>query len=387
MLYWLYELLKDPNPSLVEKASNVLQYVSFRSIAAGLIALVFTLLIGNRVIRKLLSLKMGQPIRTADEVRALYALHEGKKGTPTMGGIMMVLAFLAAIFLCARWSNPFVAIVVLVTLALGALGFWDDYLKVSKKNSKGVSSRTKLLWQFLVALAASGALYALNPNYFGQLWLPFVKYPVISHMAWWLAIPLFTLVIVGASNAVNLTDGLDGLAAGCTVPVAFTYGIFCYLSGNFKTAEYLKIPDGSALLAGSVTPHGAGEVAIVSFALMGAALGFLWFNCAPARVFMGDTGSLAIGGAVGAMAICSRQEIILVIVGLVFVLEALSVMAQVSWFKYTRRKYGEGRRLLKMSPLHHHFELSGWKETQVVVRFWIFGLVCAFVGLATLKLR
>jgi phospho-N-acetylmuramoyl-pentapeptide-transferase len=386
MLYWIYELLKDPEgPNVMEKASNVLRYESFRTIAAALIALALALLTGNFVIRKLLSLKMGQPIRTAEEVRQLYALHEGKKGTPTMGGILIVLTFLCAIVVCVRWSNPYVWIVVGVTLALGALGFRDDYLKVTKKNSKGVSGKFKLAVQFGVAGAAGALLYWLKPGYFGEIWVPFLKQPVL-HVGPIVFIALCMLVIVGSSNAVNLTDGLDGLAAGCTVPVAFTYGLFCYLSGHGRAAEYLKIPDGSALMAG-MPPQGIGEVAITAFALLGAALGFLWFNCAPARVFMGDTGSLAIGGAVGALAVCCRQEFILLVVGFVFVLEALSVMLQVSWFKYTRKRCGEGRRLLKMSPLHHHFELSGWKETQVVVRFWILGFVCAFIGLATLKLR
>lgn len=382
MLYWLHEYFQQRRTTaghttdIWDKLTNVFQYETFRAIMAGLVALIFVLLIGNRVIRKLLSLKMGQPIRTAEEVNALYALHEGKKGTPTMGGIMIVLAFTVAIFLCGKWTNPYLWITLLVTVALSLLGFWDDYLKVSKKNSKGLSEKSKLVFQLAVATAAAVCIYRIHPTYFGQLWIPFVKTAVIHDMGWW-TIPFFVIVIVGASNAVNLTDGLDGLATGCTLPVAFTYGIFNYLHGRFDAADHLNLPHDAL----------AADVAIACFSLLGAALGFLWFNCAPARVFMGDTGALAIGGAIAVMAISCKQEITLVIVGGVFVIEAASVILQRLYFKYTRRRYGQGRRIFRMSPLHHHFELCGWKETQVVVRFWIVGIICAFLGLATLKLR
>ena len=381
MLYWLHEILKarqntpGHTADIWDKLTNVLQYETFRAIMAGLIALLFVLLVGNRVIRKLLSLKMGQPIRTAEEVNALYALHEGKKGTPTMGGIMIVLAFVIAILLCGQLTNPYIWITMFVTVSMGLLGFWDDYLKVAKKNSKGVSEKSKLVFQLVVSLIASILIYRTNPAYFGQLWMPFVKTALIHDMGW-LTVGFFVIVIVGASNAVNLTDGLDGLATGCTLPVAFTYGIFNYIHGRIDTSAYLFLPHNPL----------AADVAIACFALLGAALGFLWFNCAPARVFMGDTGALAIGGGIAVMAISCKQEMTLVIVGGVFVLEAASVIQRV-YFKYTRKKYGEGRRVFRMSPLHHHFELCGWKETQVVVRFWIVGIVCAFLGLATLKLR
>ena len=382
MLYWIYEYFQQRRtaeglaPSLIDKVTNVFQYETFRAIMAGLVSLIFVLIIGNRVIRKLLSLKMGQPIRTAEEVNALYALHEGKKGTPTMGGIMIVLAFVVAIGICGKWTNPYLWITLFVTVAMGLLGFWDDYLKVAKKNSKGVSEKCKLAFQLVVAAIAAVCIYRTHPAYFGQLWIPFVKEAVIPDMGWW-TMPFFVVVIVGSSNAVNLTDGLDGLATGCTLPVAFTYGIFNYLHGRVDAANHLNLPHD--LLAA--------DVAIASFSLLGAALGFLWFNCAPARVFMGDTGALAIGGAIAVMAISCKQEVTLVIVGGVFVAEAASVILQRLYFKYTRRKYGEGRRIFRMSPLHHHFELCGWKETQVVVRFWIVGIVCALLGLATLKLR
>jgi phospho-N-acetylmuramoyl-pentapeptide-transferase len=380
MLYWIHDFFKDRHvgmqPDIWDQITNVFRYETFRAIMAGLVALIFVLLVGNKVILKLLSLKMGQPIRTAEEVNKLYALHEGKKGTPTMGGIMIVLAFVVAIAICGRWSNQYLWITVGVTVALGVLGFWDDYLKVAKKNSKGVSERSKLLYQFVVATAAATLIYLSNPKYFGELWIPFVKSALIVDMGWW-TIPFFVVVIIGASNAVNLTDGLDGLATGCTLPVAFTYGIFNYLHGRSDAAEYLRLPHDPL----------AADMAIAAFSLLGAALGFLWFNCAPARVFMGDTGALAIGGAIAIMAISCKQEVTLVIVGGVFVVEAASVILQRSYFKYTKKKYGEGRRIFRMSPLHHHFELCGWKETQVVVRFWIVGIICAFIGLATLKLR
>lgn len=381
MLYWLYETLKarknapGHTADIWDKLSNVLQYETFRAISAGLIALIIVLLIGNRVILRLLSLKMGQPIRTADEVRSLYALHEGKKGTPTMGGMLIIMAFVVAVILCGKWNNLYVWLTVGVGVAMGVLGFWDDYLKVSKKNSKGVSEKTKLIFQFAVATFAAVCLYQNNPAYFGQLWVPFLKTAIIQDMGWW-TVGFFVVVIVGASNAVNLTDGLDGLATGCALPVAFTYGIFNYIQGRSDTAHLLL-------------PHDplSADVAIVCFALLGACLGFLWFNCAPARVFMGDTGALAIGGAIAIMAITCKQEVTLIIVGGVFVVEALSVIIQRVWFKITKKRFGEGRRVFLMSPLHHHFELSGWKETQVVVRFWIIGIICAFIGLATLKLR
>jgi phospho-N-acetylmuramoyl-pentapeptide-transferase len=378
MLYWIHELLKarEGKPDFWNKVTNVLQYETFRAIVAAVISLSFVLLIGNRVIRKLLSLKMGQPIRTAEEVNALYALHEGKKGTPTMGGILIVVAFVLAVVLCARWNDPYTWLTVFATVAMGVLGFWDDYLKVTKKNSKGVSERFKLAFQFVVAAIVSVLIYRSNPQYFGQLWIPFLKTAVITDMGW-VTVPFFMIVIIGASNAVNLTDGLDGLATGCTIPVAFAYGIFNYLSGNSVASKHLNLP---------YDPLTA-DVAIACFALLGAAIGFLWFNCAPARVFMGDTGALAIGGGIAVMAISCKQEVTLIIVGGVFVVEAASVIIQRVYFKYTKRKYGEGRRVFRMSPLHHHFELCGWKETQVVVRFWIVGIMCAFLGLATLKLR
>ncbi|MDB6133257.1 MAG: Phospho-N-acetylmuramoyl-pentapeptide-transferase [Verrucomicrobiales bacterium] len=379
MFYWIFEIF-DTRGGFVSKLTNVLQYQTFRAVAALVIAFTLSVMFGDRVIRRLISLKMGQPIRTREEVNKLFELHGKKAGTPTMGGVLIIGTLVIAALLCCRWNNMFLWITLFVTLGLGALGYVDDYLKVSKKNSRGVSSRGKLAVQWAVGLGAGCVLYMLpgQENYFAHLQLPFIKKELfeVQNMGW-LTVVFFAVVIVGCSNAVNLTDGLDGLASGCTVSTALAYGIFCYVTGNVKIAGYLNIEHNSL----------AGELVPVCFGLMGAALGFLWFNCYPARVFMGDTGSMAIGGCIASVAICCKQEVVLLIAGGVFVMEALSVMMQVSWFKITRRIYGAPRRLFQMTPIHHHFELKGWKESQVIVRFWILSLLCAMLGLATLKLR
>jgi phospho-N-acetylmuramoyl-pentapeptide-transferase len=344
---------------------------------ACLVGFGLSLLLGDRVIRKLISLKVGQPVRTAEEVHKLFELHGAKAGTPTMGGVLIIGSLLASIFLCCRLGNPLLLVVVYVTLGLGALGFVDDYLKVKKKNSKGVSARGKLVVQWTVGLTAGYALYALpgHEDHFRTLQVPFFK--GVEWEMGWLTVPFFAIIIVGCSNAVNFTDGLDGLASGCTVSAGLAYAIFCYLAGHRVAAEYLNIAHDAAV----------GELAPVAMGLVGAAIGFLWFNCHPARMFMGDTGSMAIGGCIASLAICCKQEIALVIVGGVFVAEAMSVIMQVGWFKISRRLYGAPRRLFRMTPIHHHFELKGWKETQVIARFWIMSLICALLGLATLKLR
>jgi phospho-N-acetylmuramoyl-pentapeptide-transferase len=379
MLYWIFEHFEGGH-GLMAKLTNVLQYQTFRSIAALVIAFVLSVLFGDRVIRKLISLKMGQPIRTKEEVNRLFELHGKKAGTPTMGGLLIIATLLIAALMGCRLDNPFLWVCLYVTLGLGALGFVDDWLKVSKKNSKGVSSKGKLAVQWAVGLTAGCVLYMLpgQADYFAHLQLPFVKKEIfeVANMGWFTVV-FFAVVIVGCSNAVNLTDGLDGLAAGCTVSTALAYGIFCYVTGNFKVASYLNIEHN----------HYVGELMGLCFALIGAAVGFLWFNCFPAKVFMGDTGSMAIGGCLAAVAICCKQEVVLLLAGGVFVLEALSVMMQVSWFKITRKLYGTPRRLFQMTPIHHHFELKGWKESQVIVRFWILSLLCAMLALGTLKLR
>ena len=366
MMYYLHRLSDQFG------GFNVFSYVTFRAVAAAVTAFAASLLTGNWVIRKLVSLKVGQPIRTADEVRRLAELHGPKQGTPTMGGVIVIGAVFVASLLWARPDNRFVWLVLFTMVYLGVLGFLDDYLKVTKKKTDGISGRIKLLCQFALACIVT-AVFLTSPLLEVQarsLYLPFVKAPVITNMSWF-TILFFAVVITGASNAVNLTDGLDGLAIGCTITVAFAYALLAYAAGNFRIAEYLQVP---------FYPF-TGELTVVCSALVGAGLGFLWFNCHPAKVFMGDTGSLAIGGMIGVVAICCKQEVLLAVVGGVFVIEAFSVILQVMSFQLT------GRRIFAMSPLHHHFELIGWKENTVIVRFWIVSAIFALLGLATLKLR
>jgi phospho-N-acetylmuramoyl-pentapeptide-transferase len=372
---------------------NLFQYITFRAAVAGLLAFVLSLMFGPRVIRKLISLKVGQPIRTAEEVHKLAELHGGKIGTPTMGGVLILGSVLVATLICARPFNPFVAVCAVTMAACGLLGFCDDYKKVKQKKSDGISARTKLGWQLTIALVAAcfiffkteisgfgatadqlalgqaGFRLGSQPIGIGDICFPLLKAPIID--IGWLIIPFFALVIVGCSNAVNLTDGLDGLATGCTITVALSYAMLAYLAGHFYMAtDYLVIPHNRYI----------GELAVFLMALVGAGFGFLWFNCHPARVFMGDTGSLAIGGALGTAAICTKQELLLVIIGGVFVMEAMSVILQVGSFKLRKK------RIFKMSPIHHHFELLGWHESQVIIRFWILSIMLALFGLALLKI-
>jgi phospho-N-acetylmuramoyl-pentapeptide-transferase len=376
MLYYLYEVSEWARKAGYEsdffKALNVFSYITFRAICAAATAFLISIVFGTWTIRQLISLKFGQPIRTKDEVNKLFELHGRKKGTPTMGGLLIIGSIVASTVLWARTENPFVWLVLFSALFLGAIGFYDDWLKVSKKNSKGINGRLKFSLQCVLA-AIFTVFFLSSPRLSElakQLYVPFLKEPLIFSLGWFTFV-FYLLVIVGTSNAVNLTDGLDGLATGCTATVAATYAGLAYLAGNVRAAEYLQIP---------YVPF-SGELAVVCSALLGACLGFLWWNAFPARIFMGDTGSLAIGGMLGAVAICCKQEILLVIVGGVFVIEAMSVILQVASFKMT------GRRIIKMSPIHHHFELSGWKENTVIVRFWIVSILFALLGLATLKLR
>ena len=372
---------------------NLFQYPTFRAASAGLTAFILTLLIGPRVIRKLISLKVGQPMRTAAEVHKLAELHGGKIGTPTMGGVLILGSVLVSTLLWARPLNPFVSLCACTMAACGLLGLCDDYKKVTEKKSDGISGRKKLLWQIIIALVVScfiyfkpeisgigatpqqladGAGYCLGVNSLNisALCFPLWKFPLLD--LHWLIIPFFALIIVGCSNAVNLTDGLDGLATGCTISTALSYAVLAYLAHRFYIAtEYLVIPHNPYL----------GELSVFLFALAGACFGFLWFNCHPAKVFMGDTGSLAIGGALGTAAICTKQELMLVIIGGVFVMEAMSVILQVGSFKLRKK------RIFKMSPIHHHFELLGWHENQVITRFWILSIMLALFGLALLKIR
>lgn len=401
MLYWLYEFWEKASANGEAWAHhfrflNLFGSLTLRAGLAMFLSFMLTLLLGPRVIRKLISMKVGQPIRTAEEVHKLAELHGGKAGTPTMGGVLILGSVLVSVILCGRPFNPFVAVTACVTLSLGLLGFMDDYTKVVKKNSDGVSARQKLMWQVGIALVAAcfiffkkevsgfgatpierGALMGFHMQVDGEpkafpiseISFPLVKKPFLDIA--WLAIPFFVLIIVGCSNAVNLTDGLDGLATGCTITVALAYAILAYLAGRIDFGlDYLNIPYNPLL----------GELSVLLMALVGAGMGFLWFNCHPARVFMGDTGSLAIGGGLATAAICTKQELLLVIIGGVFVMEALSVILQVASFK-TR-----GKRIFAMSPIHHHFELRGWHESQVIIRFWILSIMCALGGLALLKI-
>ncbi|MBL9181421.1 MAG: phospho-N-acetylmuramoyl-pentapeptide-transferase [Verrucomicrobiaceae bacterium] len=356
------------------KILNLFKYHTFRAGGAAITAFVLSLLYGDKLICKLISLKIGQPIRTAEEVHKLAELHGKKAGTPTMGGILILGTIILSTLLWAKWDNIMVWIVLFTTIGLGALGFRDDYLKISKKNSKGVSARTKLVWQTSVAVIAGFAFAYLVPEDSGHtlraLYIPFVKDAVITDMGIF-AVAMFSLIIVGASNAVNLTDGLDGLATGCSLTTALAYTGFGYICGNAKYSDYLGVAHHSL----------ANELPIIAMALAGACLGFLWFNAHPAKMFMGDTGSLALGGCIAALAIGCKQEIVLALVGGVFVMEAMSVILQVWSFK------SRGKRIFRMAPIHHHFELAGWHENQVIVRFWIMSLLFALLGLATLKLR
>jgi phospho-N-acetylmuramoyl-pentapeptide-transferase len=377
MIYWLYEHreLFSSSDGFIYKLLNLFKYHTFRAGGCAVTAFALSLVFGERLIRRLISLKVGQPIRTAEEVNKLFELHGKKAGTPTMGGVLILGSIVVPTLLWCKWDNPMIWTILFSTIGLGLLGFWDDYLKVSKKNSKGVSARVKLAWQFGVALIAGYIFgYVIPPDATGvnlrALHVPFFKDALVDDMGF-VAVLLFALIIVGASNAVNLTDGLDGLATGCSLTTALSYAAFGYICGNAKYSGYLDVPHHSL----------AAELPIVAMALAGACVGFLWYNAHPARMFMGDTGSLALGGCIATLAIGCKQEVVLALVGGVFVMEAMSVIIQVVSFK-TR-----GKRVFRMSPIHHHFELGGWHENQVIIRFWILSLTFAMLGLATLKLR
>ena len=373
---------------------RVVQYLTFRAVMAAMTALLIGLLFGPWVIRRLAELKIGQPVRG-------YGLqtHLAKSGTPTMGGVLILISIAVSTLLWFDWRNRFVWVVLAVTLGMGAIGWVDDWRKVVNKDPEGMRSREKYMWQSIIGLLAAFYLvFAISENSNWRvlelfvswvksgfnvnlppktgLMLPFFK--EISYPLGVFGFMIMTyLVIVGASNAVNLTDGLDGLAIMPVVMVGSALGVFAYVSGSSVFSKYLLLP---------YIP-GTGELLIFCAAMAGAGLAFLWFNAYPAQVFMGDVGALALGGALGTIAVIVRQEIVLAIMGGIFVAEALSVMAQVVYFKYTKKKYGEGRRILLMAPLHHHFEKTGWKETQVVIRFWIITMLLCLIGLSSLKLR
>lgn len=342
---------------------NVFRYISFRCFGAALCALTLSLLLGPWMIRRLARLQMGQVIREEGPQS-----HKKKSGTPTMGGALILFSLLVSTLLWVDLRNHSIWIVLFVTVAYGVLGWVDDYQKVVKKNTKGVSARHKLIVQTIVAAVAAWLLLRYTPL------TPDLRFPILKGLTLnlsWFYIPFVVLVIVGASNAVNLTDGLDGLAIGPVVTTMGTFMILAYLAGNVKFAEYLEIP----------YVAGTGELAIFAASVAAAGLGFLWFNAHPAQVFMGDVGSLSLGGAIGTLAVVTKNEILLLVVGGVFVVEALSVMIQVVSFK-TR-----GKRVFRMAPIHHHFELKGWPESKVIVRFWIISIILAIVAMTTLKLR
>src|SRR5579863_6235635 len=343
---------------------NVLRYQTFRSVLAGLAALALSLALGPLLIQRFRAAHIGQTIR--DEVPQS---HQKKAGTPTMGGLLILASCLVATILLADPRDPYVWIALFVTVAFGAIGFSDDYLKLKRGRGNGLSGPQKLFWQFTCAFVAAVVLFGVL-KLDTHLTFPFLK-RLHPNLHWWLYVPLAMVVIVGCSNAVNLTDGLDGLAIGPVMTTGFCYWIFTYVAGNLKFASYLDVPH----------VEGAGELAIFCAALIASSMGFLWYNAYPASMMMGDVGALALGGALGTVALLAKQEMLLPIAGGVFVLEAASVILQRYYYKLTHK------RIFRMAPLHHHFELAGWPETVVVIRFWIISIVCALVALSTLKLR
>ena len=373
---------------------NVFNYITFRAVLACATALFIGLAAGPRVIRYLAEMKFGQAVRTGGP-----QTHLVKQGTPTMGGVLILISIAISVLLWADLRNRFVWIVMLVTMGYGWVGWADDYRKVVNRDPNGMPAREKYMWQTIIGVvAAIGLAFSVSAPSESQTFVLFWDWlksgmtmelptkadlivPFFKHISYPLGVFGFMilsyLVLVGTSNAVNLTDGLDGLAIMPTVMVGSVLGLFAYISGNANHSTYLLLP---------YIP-GSGEVFVFCAAMAGAGLAFLWFNAYPAQVFMGDVGALALGGALGTIAIIVRQEILLFIMGGVFVVEALSVMLQVIYFKYTKKRYGQGRRILLMAPLHHHFEQKGWRETQVVVRFWIITMMLILVGLASIKLR
>lgn len=357
----LYHLLFPMHVSYA--VLNVFRYITFRAAMAALMALLLSFIIGPYLIRSLTAWQIGQPIRHDGPAR-----HAEKAGTPTMGGTLILLSLVLSTFLLADIQNLYVIIALLVTLGFGIIGFIDDALKLRRKSSKGLTMLNKLVLQFAVATTAAVVLF-LQPGFTSAIAMPFFK-NIHPDLGLWY-IPFAALVVVGASNAVNLTDGLDGLAIGPVMTAAATYAIIVYLTGHIKFAEYLQIPYVASV----------GELSVFCAAIVASGLGFLWFNTYPAQMFMGDVGSLSLGAALGILAVMSKNEILLVLVGGVFVVEALSVIFQVASYKV------RGKRVFLMAPIHHHYELKGWAEPQIIVRFWIVSIICALFALSTLKLR
>ena len=389
MLLVLFDFLAG-----LEQSFSVFEYITLRAVMATLTSLAFGLIFGRQIINILTNLNVEQSVRNDGPQSHLI-----KQGTPTMGGAIILISLISTTILWADLSNRFIWAALIVTIGFGCVGWFDDFLKVSKKNSSGLSAKWKYLWQSFVGfISAIYLVFSVSAASNLEAWLLFLSWiesglslslpsqsdlilPFFKNLSVPLGVVGFIVlsyfVLVGSSNAVNLTDGLDGLAIMPTVLVAAGLGVFAYVAGHSVFSKYLLLP---------YIP-GAGELTVFCAAIVGSGLAFLWFNAYPAQVFMGDVGALALGGALGVVAIVSRQEIVLFIMGGVFVIETLSVMLQVGYFKYTKRRFGKGKRILKMAPLHHHFEVSGWKENQVVVRFWIITMMLVLVGLATLKIR
>jgi phospho-N-acetylmuramoyl-pentapeptide-transferase len=384
MLYYLSQYLLGAAEGTwwedVVSPLRLFRYISFRAAGAAVTALLFSWWLGPKVIAWLKELKFGQEYADkAEEGGGLAARILSKRGTPTMGGVLIVLALDITALIWAQW-NTFILLTLLSVVVLAGLGFYDDYAKITQQNGKGAKSHVKLWVQTMLAGIVALYIWWLpgTTSLISDVMVPFYKYPIATGLVGaGIGLGLTVLTIVGSSNAVNLTDGLDGLAIGCTIIVSFVFLVVTYLAGNKIAADYLQIP----------YVHGAGELTIFCAAIIGAGMGFLWFNCHPAQMFMGDTGSLPLGGALGIIAVLVHQPLLLVIAGGVFVLEAGSVMIQTAYYKYTRRIYGTGRRFFLMAPLHHHFEKKGWYESQVVTRFYILCVLCAVVALSTLKIR
>ena len=383
MLYYLSQSLLDwsAGTEWADRLSflRLFRYITFRGAGAAVTALALSWWLGPRVIHWLKQLKFGQDYQDKAEAAGdLTSRLLSKKGTPTMGGILIVVTLNFSTLLWTQVGNILVQLTLLSVVVLTGLGFYDDYAKIVQQSGTGAKSSIKLWVQSALALFIAAYLWAMpsTSKLITDIMVPFYKHPIATGVGV-AGVVLTVLTIVGSSNAVNLTDGLDGLAIGCTVIVSFVFVVLTYVAGNIKMAAYLQIP----------YVAGAGELTVFCAALIGAGLGFLWYNCHPAQMFMGDTGSLALGGALGIVAVLIHQPLVLVIAGGVFVVEAASSMLQTGWFRYTRKRYGTGRRIFLMAPLHHHFEKKGWYESQVVMRFYILCVLCAVVALSTLKIR
>ena len=367
MFYYLLYPLKD-----IFFGFNIFNYISFRGAGAAITALIISFLIGPKIIRTLSFYQIGETIRKSGP-----ETHLKKEGTPTMGGIIVLLAVILPTILWAKLENKHIILILIATIWMGGIGFLDDYLKVVKKYSRGLIARYKMAGQILLGFFIGIMIvnFPDSPQYATSISIPFSANGMFE--IGWFYVPLSILVITATSNAVNITDGLDGLATGLVAIATLTFGAIAYATGRLDYSNYLNI----------IYLPGTGELFVFCLSMIGASIGFLWYNANPAKIFMGDTGSLAMGAALGTLSVLLKKEILLVIIGGVFVIESLSVMIQVYYFKHTKKKYGKGRRFFRMAPLHHHFELLGWHENHVVVRFWIMGILLALISLSTFKIQ